>query len=138
MAGKDAFATQLERSDNGDTFTAIANVTSFSGPEMERDTYDTTAHDSPNQYREFVGGLINAGEFSIEVNYDPADHDTLVEDFEDDVARGYRLTFPGGAMWEFQAWLTGFAAEAPVDDKLSAELTFQLTGKPTITPAGTT
>lgn len=136
MAGLDAFGTQLERSDmaGSPTFTAIANVTSFKGPEIKRDTADTTAHDSPNHYREFIGTLIDAGEVSCDINYDPSDHDSLIEDFEDTVARDYKLTYPISASeWAFKAFLTGFSAEAPDDDKLSASITLKVTGKPDIT-----
>lgn len=138
MAGIDAFGIALQRSDMvtpTPTFTSIGNVTSVSGPEIERETYDVTAHDSVDGWREFIGGLKDAGEVSIELNYDPTKHDAMVDDFEDTVARDYKLVFPGGrGTWAFKAFLTGFSSESPVDDKLTAELTFKVTGKPTITP----
>ncbi|MFF4610317.1 phage tail tube protein [Streptomyces albidoflavus] len=138
MAGLDAFGIALQRSDMAPTtpvFTAIANVTSVSGPEIERETYDVTSHDSVDGWREFIGGLKDGGEVSLELNYDPRVHDDLVADFEDTEARDYKLVFPLSlGTWEFKALLTGFSQEAPVDDKLSAELTFKVTGKPTITP----
>lgn len=141
MAGLDAFGIALKRSDMATpgpaVFTAIANVTSVSGPEIERETYDVTAHDSPDGWREFIGGLKDGGEVSVEVNYDPRIHDDLVADFDDVEPRDYKMTFPGTlGEWAFSAILTGFSQEAPVDDKLSAELTFKVSGKPTIT-AGT-
>ncbi|MFD3573846.1 phage tail tube protein [Streptomyces sp. NPDC058644] len=138
MAGLDAFGIALQRSDMVPTtpeFTAIANVTTVSGPEIERETYDVTAHDSTDGWREFIGGLKDGGEVSLEVNYDPRKHDQLVADFEDKVPRDYKLVFPGTlGSWAFEALLTGFSQEAPVDDKLAAELTFKVSGKPTITP----
>lgn len=136
MAGLDAFGTILERSDGAATpvFAPIGNATSVGGPEIERETLDVTAHDSPDGWREFVGSLKDAGEVSLEVNYDPREHDALVEDFDDIAPRTYRLTFPNGiGAWEFPAILTGFSPEAPHDDKLAAELTFKVTGKPVIT-----
>jgi predicted secreted protein len=139
MAGIDAFGIAFQRSDMATpgpaVFTAIGNVTSVSGPEIERETYDVTAHDSEDGWREFIGGLKDAGEVSVELNYDPVKHDELVADFDDAKARAYKLVFPQGkGSWAFQAFLTGFSQEAPVDDKLSGELTFKVTGKPTITP----
>lgn len=139
MAGLDAFGTQLERGDGAGTevFTAIANVTNITPPGIERETYDVTAHDSPNGWREFVGGLKDGGEVEIELNYDPREHDTLVADFEDDAPRNYRIVFPGTlGQWAFKAIMSGFESEAPHDDKLSATVTFKVSGKPTIT-AGT-
>ena len=140
MPGIDAFGIALERSDMAPTtpvFTAIANVTNLSGPEIERETYDVTSHDSVDGWREFVGGLKDGGEVSVELNYDPREHDVMIADFEDTEPRDYKMVFPaqaGAGSWAFSAILTGFSQEAPVDDKFSAELTFKVSGKPTITP----
>lgn len=136
MAGIDAFGIALKRGDGAspEVFATIGNVTSVSGPEIERETYDITAHDSVDGWREFIGGLKDAGEVSIEVNYDPTKHDDLIGDFEDTEARTYQMVFPGTlGQWQFAAFLSGFSQEAPVDDKLSAEIKFKVTGKPTIT-----
>lgn len=136
MSGIDGFGTALQRGDGGmptETFTTIANATSIEGPGMERETIDVTAHDSENGWMEFVGGLKDGGEVEVEINYDPSEHDTLLDDFEDDEPRNYRLVFPDEAAttWSFQAILTEFSPEAPYDDKLAANLTFKVTGKPT-------
>ncbi|MCM2580444.1 phage tail tube protein [Streptomyces meridianus] len=136
MAGLDGYGTQLERSDMAATpvFTAIANVTSINPPSMERETQDVTAHDSPDAWREFIGGLKDGGEVSIDVNYDPREHDDLIVDFGDAAPRDYKVVWPGTlGSWEFKALLTGFEPEAPHDDKLAASLTFKVSGKPTIT-----
>lgn len=136
MAGLDAFGISLQRGDGAATevFTPIGNVTNVSGPEIERETYDVTAHDSVDGWREFVGGLKDAGEVSVEVNFDVAEHGVLVQDFEDTEARNYEIVFPlGQGKWAFKAFLTGLSAESPVDDKQSGELTFKVTGKPVLT-----
>jgi len=119
-------------------FTPIANVTTIKGPELSRETVDVTSHDSEDAWMEFVGGLKDSGEVSVEVNYDPAKHDIFVDDFADDTPRNYQLIFPTNpaVTWTFKALLTGFSSEAPYDDKLSAELTLKVSGKPTIAPAG--
>lgn len=137
MAGLDAFGIALKRSDMATptaSFTTIGNVTSVSGPEIERETYDVTAHDSTSGWREFIGGLKDGGEVSLDVNYDPRKHDVYVADFEDTTPRDYKLTFPGTlGEWALKLILTGFAQEAPVDDKLAASLKFKVSGKPVIT-----
>lgn len=137
MAGIDGFATTMARGDGADpeVFSAIANVNSITGPGLSRETIDVTAHDSPNQYMEFLGGLIDPGEVSFDVNYDPSEHDSLVDDLEATDPINYELTFPEGTTWGFPAILTGFEPQAPYDDKLAASLTFKVSGKPTITPA---
>jgi len=137
VAGLDAFGIALKRGDGAtptETFTTLAHVTNVGGPEIERETYDVTAHDSVDGWREFIGGLKDGGEVSIEVNYDPRVHDDLVADFEDTAPRNYKITFPGTlGEWAVKLILTGFSQEAPVDGKLAAELTFKVSGKPAIT-----
>ena len=138
MAGLDAYGIAFQRSDMATpgpaVFTAIGNVTSVKGPEMERATYDVTAHDGDG-WKEFIGGLKDGGEVTLGLNYDPTKHDDFVADFEDDVARDYKMVFPGTlGTWALKLVLTGFSQEAPVDDKFTAELKFKVTGKPTITP----
>lgn len=137
MSGIDGFGTTLSRGDGAgsEVFTAIANVTSITPPALSRETIDVTAHDSADGYREYLGGLKDSGEVSADVNYDPSEHDTFVDDLDDTEPRNYKVTFPDGTVWAFSAILTGFEASAPMDDKLSASLTWKVNGKPTITPA---
>lgn len=138
MAGLDAFGTALERSDMQatPTFTPVANVTNFAGPETEREIYDSTAHDSPEQWREFVGGLKNGGEVTMTVNFDPSAHVTLYGDYADTVARDYRLVLPGGGYeWAFSAFMNGFSSEEPVDGKMTGEVKLKITGKPDLAAA---
>ncbi len=136
MAGIDAYGTVFKRGDGGgpEVFAAIGNVASVSGPSTSRNTIDVTAHDSPDGWMEFVGGLKDGGEVSLEVHYDPAKHDTLVDDYDDDDPRNYQVVFPdtGSTTWAFAGVMSGFEVEAPVDDKLAATITFKVSGKPTI------
>lgn len=135
MAGMNAHGVKFQRRDETGTFTDVANVTNISGPSIEREEIDVTTHDSAGGWMEFIGGLKNGGEVSVDVNYRPADHDHLVADFEDAEPRTYRIVFPDAeaTVWEFNAIMTGFEAEFPYDGKMEASLTFKVTGKPDLT-----
>lgn len=137
MAGIDAFGTTLSRGDGADPeeFEPIANITSLDPPGISRETLDVTAHDSPNGYMEFLGGLKDPGEVSVDANYDPSEHDKLVADFEEDEPINYEIAFPDGTVWTFGAILTNFEPEAPYDDKLTASITLKVTSKPDISEA---
>jgi predicted secreted protein len=137
MSGLDGFGTRLARGDGAatETFTDLAGVTNIGGPGLSRETLDVTAHDSPDQYREHRGGIKSAGEVSLDVNYNPAQHDVFVDDLDDTEPRNYRLTFPDGTVWALSAILTGFEPSAPFDGKLTASVSLQVSGKPAITPA---
>lgn len=136
MAGMDGFGVQLKRGDGEavEVFTAIADITNLSGPGLSRETLDVTSHGSPDAWMEFLGGLKDPGEVSADINYQPALHDTLVDDFDDTAPRNYQIVFPDATSttWSFGAIITGFEPESPYDDKAAASLTFKVTGKPTI------
>lgn len=142
MAGIDGFGTLLQRGQGDivpgpETFTTIANVTNIPLPGESRDTYDATAHDSPNRRREHVGGLIDGDEFTVAVNYDPVVHSALRDDLEDTAPRNWRVAWPaqaGGDRDDFQAWLTGISGESPHDGLITAEFTFKITGGVTYVP----
>ncbi|MFJ5059020.1 phage tail tube protein [Streptomyces nigra] len=136
MAGINGFGTELRRGDGADpeVFTPIADATGISGPGLSRETIDVTSHGSPDAWMEFLGGLKDGGEVSVDVNYQPVFHDVLVDDFDDQEPRNYQLVFPDPdeTTWGIKAIMTGFEPDAPYDDKLSAALTFKVTGKPTL------
>lgn len=140
MAGQDAWGTQFLRETNTPgTFEVIANVSDLSGPSREREAIEVTAHDSPNQYREFVKGLKDGGEVSLTLNYDPdvVTHQHLDADFEEDDLRAYQiLIFPGTAdeyTWDFDALITNLEDSFPIDDRMERSVTVKISGKPTLT-----
>lgn len=139
MTGLDGFGTTLARSDMAvpgpAVFTVLAGISNVGGPGVSREILDITAHDSPDAYREFLGGVKDAGEVSLDVNYAPKVHMIWYEDLDDEEPRDYMITYSDGSTSEFKALLTAFEPSAPFDDKLSASATFKVTGKPDNTPA---
>ncbi len=144
MSGKDAFGTLLKRG-NGATpteaFTTIANVTSINGPARTRETIDVTSHDSEDGWMEFLGGLKDGGEISLDLNYDPSETtQALDDDFDDVEPRNYQVVIlPDTAdehTWSLSCILTGLEDEFPYDDKMSRSVTLKVTGKPTLSATG--
>jgi predicted secreted protein len=140
MAGIDAFGTQFLRdTTGGGVFAVVANVSDLSGPSRAREAIEVTAHDSPDQYREFVKGLKDGGEITLTLNYDPgnATHQALDDDFEEDALRDYQIiVLPGEAdehTWEFSGLITALSDSYPIDDRMEREATFKVSGKPTLT-----
>jgi predicted secreted protein len=144
MPGRDAFGTLFKRG-NGATptevFTTIANVTNISGPERTRDTIEVTSHDSPEQWKEFLGGLKDGGELSLDINYDPSEttHD-LDDDFDDVNPRNYKIVILPGTddehTWSIKGILTKLGDEFPHDDKMARSMTVKVTGKPNLVHTG--
>jgi predicted secreted protein len=134
MAGFSAFGTQFQRGDGAEpeVFATIGEATNISGPGMSRETIDVTSHDSPNRFMEWVGGLVDGGEVTFTVNWDPSIHMPLKDDFQDPLPRNYRIALPTppGGQWEFAAFIIGMEHEYPHDDKMSADFSFKISGEP--------
>lgn len=136
-----AKGTVLALGDGGgpEVFTQIAEVTSIAGPGLTADMLDVSSHSSPSSYREFVKGMKDAGEITLEINYAPgnATHKNavggLLDQFSKDQAN-WELTFSDAALtkWSFAAIVSAFEPSAPFDDKLTASITLKLTGVPTL------
>lgn len=142
MSGRDAFGTLFKRATTlspGTVFETMANVTNIGGPERTRETIETTAHDSPEQWREFIGGLKDGGEVTLEINYDPAElsHD-IDDDLDDTAPRNYRVVILPGTedehTWTLKGVMTQVGDEFPFDDKMARNITIKVTGKPTLLP----
>lgn len=143
MAGEDATGTQLKRDSTGSgSFVTIASVEDLSGPSRSRNMIDVSAHDSPDKYREFVKGMKDGGEVSVTINYRPGEstHQALDTDFEEDDLRDYQLVIldgdPDEHTWDFTAGISDISDEFPLDDKMAREVTFKISGKPTLTATG--
>lgn len=138
MAGNVAFGTQLKL--GGTAGTVIVNVTNIQGPGMSAESIDMSAHDSASAWREFATSLLDAGELTLDLNWDPnaATHKNsaggLLKQFTDRATSTYALIFPTSpaVTWTFSAHVRNFAPQAPFDDKLSAQVTLKLTGAPTL------
>src|SRR5690348_3496982 len=93
---RSAVGTLLKASDMAGTptFTTIAEVRGLSGPSTSVNTEDVTSLDSGN-YMEFIPTLIDAGEFTFEINYRThATHALLRSDRDNKTLRNYQLVVP--------------------------------------------
>lgn len=141
MTNYDAFGTKLRQGGtSAASGTIIAQVTNISGPGLSADTIDVTSHDSTSGYREFLQGLKDGGEVTLDLNYDPAGatHKNasggLLYAYEQGTQDNYALVFPDAAttVWVLPAIVTAFEVGAPMDNKLSASATLKISGKPTL------
>lgn len=119
----------------------IAELTSISGPTETMDPIDVTSHDSPSAYREFVAGLRNGGEISIEGNFikgDSTGQIAMHTDFQAGSVKAWIIKMPGWASAPQVAgngYITAFSISYPFEDKISFSATIKVTGKPVLTAA---
>jgi len=118
--------------------TDIAQISSLSGPNLQASTIDVTTHDSVNATREFVSGLIDAGEFTVGLVFDPnvVTHIALWNDLVARTSASFALHFPTllGVSWGFEGFVTGFGPiEAQPDGAITTTATIKLSGAPNVT-----
>ncbi len=113
-------------------FSTVGEVLDISGPSLSRDVVETTHMGSTEKWREFIGGLKDGGEVSFEINFDPTDSaiSNLLTDLNTDTTNDYQVEWPDGSQWTFSAFLRTFDIQAPMDDRMTANCSFKLNGKP--------
>jgi predicted secreted protein len=122
-----------------EAFTSIAEVTNISGPSLSLDTIEVTSHDTSSGWREYIGGLLDAGEVSFDINFVPtnATHSFtsgLIKDLKNRTLRNFKLVFPdtSNTTWAFAALVTAFDCSEAIDDVIKGSITLKLSGQPTL------
>jgi predicted secreted protein len=123
-----------------EVFTTLAEVTAITPPSMARDSVDASHEQSPDSWREFIAGMKDGGEVSLDLNFVPGGTAAAALAAELDLegseaVKNRQILFTDGSMFEFAGFLTGWEPDAPLDDKMSGTATFKVTGKPTLTQA---
>ena len=130
------YGAELWIDNESGTLTEIAEVTGISLPSPETSEVEATHFKSPNRRREYISGLIEDGEGTFEINYDPGSAtSTLIKQAQDSgTTRDYKIVLPDGAgTWEVTGALIirRFERNIPIDDRMTASLTVRFTGAST-------
>lgn len=123
------------------TATAIGNIISVGGPNQSRDAVDISTMDSTEKWREFIGGILDAGEVTVDLNYDGAAAGTAndLDAIKTNATQYWRITFndhtteTNKSYFQCDGIVTGLGHAIPFDDKVTQSLTLKLSGKPTFT-----
>jgi len=120
---------------------AIAEVVSIKPPQLKLDTPDVTTMEASNGFREFIGGLRDGGEVSLTLKFYPGDTGQygLLSDLEGAVKQSFVIALPNSvATWSFNAFVTAYNPDIPLDDAVGLEVTLKITGKPTLAVTAST
>lgn len=141
-AAKSGFGTLLKIGDGGgggEVFTTIAEIKQIQGPKQKADAYDATNMGSPTTgtsgFREFVPGLVDAGEITISGNYTSvASQDSLRTTFWNGTLRNFQMVVPLAVpeTWSFAAIVVAHELTLPHDGAMAFTATLKLSGVPTI------
>jgi predicted secreted protein len=118
----------------GGVWESLAEVNSITGPGMSRDPIDVTSLDSIGGYREFITGFRSAGTLSLTMNFTRSSFDKMMADFESDLASHYEIILPDveNTTIEFEGLVTECPLTIPTDDKVTVDVTIQITGQPVV------
>jgi predicted secreted protein len=115
-------------------FVTLAEVISITPGESETDRIEATHMASPGRRREYIAGLVDSGEASIELNWIPGNAtDLLLRRLQaDGEVTQHRITInDSGVTLTYDGAITGYSKSMPVDDRLTATVTVALSGAET-------
>ena len=116
------------------SWVTISEINSITGPGMSRDVIDVTSLDSTSGYREFITGFRNAGTLTLSMNFSRTEYELMKEDFESDTAVNYEIMLPDdeNTSLEFLGLVTECPLTIPPDDKVTVDITIQISGEVTM------
>lgn len=130
----------FERGDGGspEAFNRICAAYSISGFGQTNELVDVTTFCS-NGRREYISGITEGQEITIEANYDTSDADlqTLMDDVGAKVNHNYRIVIEDGSpqtVYSFEAAPLSYALNPSVDDRNTISFTFKISGDIVRTP----
>ncbi len=133
--GSDAISTAGVYLETGDgvspeTFTEVAEVFSFGGPNEDSEEIDVTHLRSPGRRREYIQSYLDAGELPINMNWVTGDaaQEALIAEYDTGTINNRRLNFPDGSVLTFQAYVKSRSTPAAVGEKLVRNVTLRITG----------
>jgi len=71
--------------------------------------------------------LVDWGEMRVQIHFDPATDPPI-----DEAAETITITFSDGSVWSFEGFMTNYAPQAPLEDKMVANCTIKVSGNITI------
>lgn len=119
----------------GTSGTNLASVTNITLAGQSRTAIPTSSMDSPSKYNEFMPGMVDAGEITLDLLYDGTTITQLLHSQMTATANIVTLTFYDGTTTaskiSCRAFLTDLGHQIPMDDAVTQSVSFKLTGVPT-------
>lgn len=127
--GISGFGTTL----SGSVTSSVSQITSISIPGVSVDDLDVTTMASANAFREFIAGLKDAGELSVELLYEKSAYDAQLAAVGG-AAETWTVTFPDESIFTCSGYIKAAGqVEAPMDGPMTSSLTIKLSGEPSFT-----
>ena len=122
--------------DGGSTWDSGGQISGdITPPSATVDVVEASHMQSPGRIKEFITAMSDPGECSYPIHFNPSsdvdDRYLAIRAAGDRVK--VRITFGNGAIWTFDALLTGYAPSVPIADRQTAQVTWKVTGSTVVT-----
>lgn len=115
-----------------ETYDEVMEVVSFEPPDEQGDDVEVTHFRSPDRTKEYIRGMIDAGECAFTVSYNPAvyqSHQDIVTLKGTGAIRNWKFVFPDDMETDvFPAYVKGFKPKLGPNDALQADITLKVAG----------
>lgn len=123
----------------GGAFTNIAELGDITPMPLDRNEFDAT--DQARNIDYYVMGVLRRGTLDAPISWIPTDgtHDWLtgvLKLMKDNTLTGWKLTFPDNTLWIASGQMKKFHAKAPVDGRLTADISVRCSGYMQMGPSG--
>ena len=115
------------------TYASVTQVRSITGPTVKPKIVDVTAHSSPGFWNQKLAVLIDGGDVSFEVNYDPTDASlAFLTGFWNQMIgltlSALKMVFPNAAgTLKWDGYVAQHEFSAPVDNVLTVKMQIAIT-----------
>jgi predicted secreted protein len=130
--------TKLEYYESAE-YHPIANIYSLTGPSLTKETVDSTALDTPNGYRQFIGSLKNSGTLAFSLLFTSGGYEVIKGFYDSNTSVQFRITLPDkatveghGSQFVFHGLVTELPLTVPVEDKVTCDVTVKISGAVTL------
>lgn len=131
MAESTGLKTKFAMDSSSGTST-IVGVAGITPPQPTREMADVDELDPTDEIKRKLPGLIDMGEATLTLNYDPAAHSAISTAFYSATKQKCKITYPGGGTSSFDAYISGFAPqEITAGGVMQAEITLTVVSKVT-------
>jgi hypothetical protein len=127
-------SVEVQSSTSPDVWFELGEVTNITPPSETVDVIDVTHMASPDRRREFIQGLIDGGEATVDLNWvaGGTTDDYVFAWRTAGETRNMRITTNNNTTYTFPSFVTGWAPQMPVDGKMAATLTVKAAGAITV------
>lgn len=114
-----------------ESFTAIAEIASFTGPNVSSEEVDVTTLDSVGGFKQVIAGLKEGGSIDLELLYTgTSQQDQLRDDVSAGTSRNYQVSFPTSPATTatFEGLPSQWSMTAEPNSPVSASVSIKIAG----------